>query len=118
MEYNVWVIRREANAFLDAEHDYEESHREMDKLFELPRNEYHDAMMDWNERMNLLREKHTMLRHGLLCMCILVSADDKAVIAIEKSIRRKERRHRFNGFIGDQERFARSYRNAVKNRSF
>lgn len=108
MNYSIWILREEAREVLEAEHNFKALQREGELLFYAPYDGYHDAVLDWNERMKLLRQKWEFHKHTLKCLCSLVSADEKTVIAVEKSINRRIRRPwkwtMFPDFRPDQEK--------------
>lgn len=114
MNYSIWILREEAGKVLEAEHNFKALRREGELLFYAPYDGYHDAVLDWNERMKLLRQQQELHRHTLERLCLLVSADEKTVIAVEKSINRRIKRPwkwtRFPDIRPDQEE---SYRRHV-----
>lgn len=114
MNYSIWILREKARKVLEAEYSYKALQREGEMLFYAPYDEYHDAALDWNERMKLLRQKWEFHKHTLKCLCSLVKADEKTVIAVEKSINRRTKRPRnwtrFPDIRPDQEE---SYRRHV-----
>lgn len=91
MHYNVSMLREAAKEALDAEYQFRAYQRETGHIFDTACDEYSSPVMDWNETMKLLQQKRELKQQVLELMCILVDADEKTVIAVEKSINRRIR---------------------------